>query len=61
MPSPQNLWMFNCPIVDEEEWKKQAQSCEIIKFNNSEAEGVLILPYKADLTLSPQTLKRDEE
>lgn len=53
--------MFNCPIVDEEEWKKQGQSCEIIKFNDSEAEGVLILPYKADLTLSPQTLERDEE
>lgn len=53
--------MFNCPLVDEEEGKKQVQSRKIIKFKDSEAKGVFILPLWGDQSLSPQTLERDKE
>lgn len=53
--------MFSCPLVDEEEGKKQAQSYKIIKFRDSEAEGVFMLPLRGDQSLSPQTPERDEE
>lgn len=38
--------MFNCPLADEEEGKKKAQSCKIIKLKDPEAEGVFILPLR---------------
>lgn len=53
--------MFNCPLADEEEGKKKAQSCKIIKLKDPEAEGVFILPLRGDWSLSPQIPERDEE